>query len=54
MFQEVELKTSDKNLQIQALELTTGGNNIKLLNTYIPPSSSSDAGYARSISELLE
>ena len=54
LFQELNLKTSDKHLEVQAIELTAGVNDIKLVNTYIPPSSSCDAGYKTSISKLLE
>ena len=54
LYQEFKLKTSDKHLEVHARELIGGGYNIKLLNDYIPPSSSCDAGYKRSISNLLE
>ena len=54
LFQELKLRTSDKHLEDQAIEITAGGNNIKLVNTYIPPLSSCDAGYQTSISKLLE
>ena len=39
LFQELKLKTSDKRIKVQAIELTAVGNNIKLVNTDIPPSS---------------
>ena len=54
MFQELKFKTYDQHLEIQVIELTAGGNNMKLVNTYLPPSSSCDAGYKTSINELLE
>ena len=31
LFQEIEFKTSDKHLEVQAIELTTAGNNITLV-----------------------
>ena len=49
-----EIRSSDKHLEVQAIEFTAVGHNIKLVNTYIPPSSSCDAGYNKSISKLLE
>ena len=52
LFQELKLKTSDKHLEVQDIEHTTSGNNIKIVNTYIPPSSC-DAGSKTSISKLL-
>ena len=52
MFQEIHLKTSDKHLDIKAIELAAGGDNIKLVNTNIPPLSNSDAGYKTTISKL--
>ena len=52
LFHELNLRLSDRHLEVQAIELTAGGN--KLVNTYIPPSSSCNAGYESSISKLLD
>ena len=54
MFQEIKLTTSDKHLEVQAIELTAAGNDIKLVDTYITPSSNCDAVYKSSISKPLE
>ena len=39
---------------MKRVELTAVCNKIKLMNTYIPPSSSCYAGYKTSVSKLLE
>ena len=58
LFQEIKLKTSDIHIEVRVIELTSdlnsGGNNIKLVNTYIPLSSSCDAEFSASISKLIE
>ena len=54
LFQAIQLETLDKHLEVQAIELNAHGNNIKIVNTYIPPLSSCDAGHKTSISKVLE
>ena len=54
LFQAFNHKSSDKHQEVHAIELNEGGNNIKLVNTYIPPSSSFSTGCKTSISKLLE
>ena len=52
LFQEFNLKSSDKHQEVYAIELNEGGNNIKLVNTYIPPLSSFGTGCKTSVNYL--
>ena len=54
LIHKIKIKSSDKHLEVRAIELTAGGNYIKPVNTYIPTTSSCDAEYKTWIGKLIE
>ena len=45
LFQEIDLRTNDGTLELQAINITSGGKEMTIANYYIPPSSSCPRSY---------